>query len=63
MSTIEELSNQEIKIKRHIIDGKSNKEIADELFISLNTVKTHISNLYSKLNVSNSKELIGKFQK
>ena len=63
MSTIEELSNQEIKIKKYIIEGMSNKEIAEELFISLNTVKTHITNIYSKLNVSNRKELIGKFQK
>lgn len=63
LTIIEDLSNQEIKIKKHIIDGKSNKEIAEELFISLNTVKTHISNIYSKLNVSNRKELINKFQK
>ncbi|WP_130736192.1 response regulator transcription factor [Flavobacterium sp. J27] len=60
---IEELSNQEIKIKEYILNGKSNKEIAEELFISLNTVKTHISNIYNKLNVSNRKELINKFQK
>lgn len=63
MSSVEELSNQEIKVKEHIIDGKSNKEIAEALFISLNTVKTHITNIYSKLNVSNRKELIHKFQK
>ena len=63
LTIVEDLSNQEIKIKKHIIDGKSNKEIAEELFISLNTVKTHISNIYSKLNVSNRKELINKFQK
>ncbi|KIX22456.1 hypothetical protein SY27_01000 [Flavobacterium sp. 316] len=63
LNIIEELSNQEIKIKEHILNGKSNKEIAEELFISLNTVKTHITNIYSKLNVSNRKELINKFQK
>ncbi len=63
ITIIEELSNQEIKVKKHIIDGKSNKEIAEELFISLNTVKTHITNIYNKLNVSNRKELINKFQK
>jgi DNA-binding CsgD family transcriptional regulator len=62
LTIIEELSNQETKIKKHIIDGKSNKEIAEELFISLNTVKTHITNIYTKLNVSNRKELISKFQ-
>lgn len=63
ITIIEELSNQEIKVKKHIIDSKSNKEIAEELFISLNTVKTHITNIYNKLNVSNRKELINKFQK
>jgi len=63
LTIIEELSNQEKKVKNHIIDGKSNKEIAGELFISLNTVKTHITNIYNKLNVSNRKELIAKFQK
>lgn len=63
INSIEELSNQEIKIKEHILNGKSNKEIAEELFISLNTVKTHITNIYNKLNVSNRKELINKFQK
>ena len=31
--------------------GLSNQEIADRLFISLNTVKTHASNLFSKLDV------------
>lgn len=63
LSILEELSKQEINIKNHIIDGKSNKEIAEELFISLSTVKTHITNIYHKLNISNRKELIAKFQK
>lgn len=60
---VEELSKQERNIKNLIISGKSNKEIARELFISLNTVKTHITNIYNKLNISNRKELISKFQK
>ncbi|MCG9792321.1 response regulator transcription factor [Flavobacterium algicola] len=63
LNASEALSNQELKIKQQIIDGKSNKEIAEELFISLNTVKTHISNIYSKLNVSSRRELVTKFQK
>ncbi|TCI94355.1 response regulator transcription factor [Tenacibaculum sp. M341] len=53
-----DLTNQEITIKELIINGKTNKEIANELHISLNTVKTHISNLYQKLNISNRRELI-----
>ncbi|WP_299439646.1 LuxR C-terminal-related transcriptional regulator [uncultured Aquimarina sp.] len=52
------LSKQENTIKELIISGKSNKEIANELFISINTVKTHISNIYSKLHISNRKELL-----
>ncbi|WP_299210844.1 LuxR C-terminal-related transcriptional regulator [uncultured Aquimarina sp.] len=54
------LSKQENTIKELIISGKSNKEIANELFISINTVKTHISNIYSKLHITNRKELINK---
>ncbi|MDH7446889.1 response regulator transcription factor [Aquimarina sp. 2201CG14-23] len=52
------LSKQEKTIKALIISGKSNKEIANELFISISTVKTHISNIYSKLNISSRKELL-----
>ncbi|SFN96340.1 regulatory protein, luxR family [Salegentibacter flavus] len=51
------LSNQEKKVKNLIQDGKTNKEIAEVLFISLSTVKTHTSNIYSKLGVKNRKEL------
>lgn len=56
------LSKQETTIKTMIIEGKSNKEIAEELFISLSTVKTHITNIYKKLNISNRVDLISKFK-
>jgi len=52
------LSKQEKVIKALIKSGKSNKEIASELFISLSTVKTHITNIYTKLNINNRNELI-----
>ncbi len=58
----EQLSKQEEKIKNLILQGKSNKEIAGDLFISISTVKTHTSNIYSKLNVSNRKDLVLKHQ-
>lgn len=51
------LTKQESLIKELIIAGKSNKEIADELFISVSTVKTHINTLYKKVGVSSRKEL------
>ena len=56
------LSKQETIVKKMIIEGKSNKEIAKELFISLSTVKTHITNIYKKLNLSNRGDLICKFK-
>ncbi|WP_317047240.1 response regulator transcription factor [Flavobacterium sharifuzzamanii] len=56
------LTNQEEKITKLILEDKSNKEIADELFISLSTVKTHIRNLYAKLDVANRHELSSKLK-
>lgn len=38
--------------------GKTNKEIAQELFVELSTVKTHINNIYRQLNVSTRKEAV-----
>ncbi|MGB3150255.1 MAG: LuxR C-terminal-related transcriptional regulator, partial [Maribacter sp.] len=54
------LSKQEKNVQSLILEGKSNKEIANELFISLSTVKTHITNIYGKLKVANRSELIRK---
>lgn len=47
----EDLTNREREILLLIAQGKSNQEIADELFITLKTVKTHVSNILSKLEV------------
>lgn len=55
-----ELSKQETLVRNLILEGKSNKEIANELFISLSTVKSHITNIYGKLNVGNRQELLQK---
>ncbi len=57
------LSKQEQAIKNLILESKSNKEIASELFISVSTVKTHITSIYQKLQVSNRGDLILKFKK
>lgn len=56
------LTSQEEKVAELMIADKTNKEIATELFISLNTVKTHIRNLYSKLEVGNRTEFVEKFK-
>lgn len=47
----EQLTNREHEILLLIATGKTNQEIADELFIGLKTVKTHVSNILSKLEI------------
>lgn len=51
------LTPQEQKVMQLIKEGKTNKEIAATLFISVSTVKTHINNGYKKLGVSSRDEL------
>jgi len=48
-----DLSKRELQILQEIIKGYSNQKIADLLFISINTVKTHLKNAYVKLEVNN----------
>ena len=52
------LTNRESIICERIAKGLSYKDIASELTISTNTVKTHVQNIYYKLNVRNQRELI-----
>lgn len=54
------LSDREIDVLREITNGLSNQEIADKLFVSLNTIKTHIANIYSKLDVRRRTQAISK---
>jgi NarL family two-component system response regulator LiaR len=51
-----ELTPKEKKVLRLVAEGKSNKEIADSLFISEKTVKNHIDNILNKLCLSNRTE-------
>jgi len=54
---LSKLSNQEEKVVKLISEGKSNKEIADELSVSHSTIKTHVNNIYAKLQIANRAEL------
>ncbi|MEQ7123721.1 response regulator transcription factor [Actinopolymorpha sp. B11F2] len=47
------LSSREIEVARHIAMGKTNSEIASDLYITAGTVKTHIANIGDKLGIRN----------
>ncbi|RLQ93084.1 response regulator transcription factor [Falsibacillus albus] len=54
----EDLTNRELEILLLMAEGKTNQEIADELFIALKTAKTHVSNILSKLNVQDRTQAV-----
>jgi DNA-binding CsgD family transcriptional regulator len=54
------LTRQEIRILEQLAAGQSNKEIARALGLSPNTVKTHVANLFAKLEVARRTQAIGK---
>ncbi len=62
-NTVSGLTNRENEILNLISKGKSSKQIADQLFISVNTVNTHRQNIISKLKVNSTTEAIGLMSK
>ena len=54
------LSSREIEVLNWIAAGKSNKEIAAQLFISEGTVKTHVLSIHEKLGVGDRTEAVVK---
>jgi LuxR family maltose regulon positive regulatory protein len=50
---VEPLSDREIEVLKLIAEGLTNQEIANRLYLSLNTVKVHTRNIYAKLGVNN----------
>jgi LuxR family transcriptional regulator, maltose regulon positive regulatory protein len=55
---IEPLTDRELDVLRLMIDGLKYEEIAERLFISLNTVRTYVKGIYGKLNVNNRSQAI-----
>jgi DNA-binding NarL/FixJ family response regulator len=47
------LTKREIEVLTLVVQGKSSKEVADELFVSKRTVDFHLANIYDKLHVTN----------
>lgn len=57
---LDPLSQRELEVLSCIAAGLQNREIADRLVVSLNTVKTHINNIYSKLSVTNRVQAVAR---
>ena len=54
------LSNRELEVLQLMAEGLSNQEIASRLFVSLNTIKTHSSNVFEKMDVKSRTQAIDK---
>ena len=58
----EALTSRELDLLRLLCQGKANQDLAGELYVSINTIKTHLKNLYLKLGVESRAEAIVKIQ-
>lgn len=61
LSCYELLTHREKQILQHVITGKKNKQIADELFIAIRTMEIHKSSVIKKFSVKNVAELVTKY--
>lgn len=55
---VEPLTERELSLLHHLSLGKTNQEIADDLYLGVTTVKWHLNNLYSKLGVRNRQQAV-----
>ncbi len=53
LAMVEPISPQEQRVLRLLAAGRSNAEIASELVVSINTIRTHVQSIYRKLGVNN----------
>ncbi|MGD8792061.1 MAG: LuxR C-terminal-related transcriptional regulator, partial [Anaerolineae bacterium] len=53
-------TDREIDVLTLLTEGRTNREIAQALYVSVNTVKTHLKNVYGKLEVSNRRDAVAR---
>lgn len=56
------LTRRELEIFSCLLDGNSNQQIADKMFITINTVRTHTKSIYGKLGLRNRIELLTRYR-
>ena len=59
---VESLTEREREVLRHVSDMLNTAEVASEMYISINTVKTHLKNIYRKLAASHRREAVRRAQ-
>ncbi len=59
-SLIDPLSERELEVLRLICEGATNYEIAEQLVVAVSTVKRHVSNIFSKLAVTNRTQAVAR---
>ena len=55
-----QLTDREFVVLQAIYEGQTNQQMADAMFVSVNTIKTHIANIYLKLDVASRTAAIAK---
>ena len=55
---VEPLSDRELQVLHLVADGASNQQIAQDLFIAVSTVKSHLNSVYGKLGVKNRTQAV-----
>lgn len=56
------LSDREFEVLQQIFEGKTNQQMADVLFVSVSTIKTHISNIFFKFEINSRTSLMAKLR-
>ena len=59
---IDPVTEREFEVLQAVYEGRTNQQIAQELFVSLNTIKRHINNAYFKLNATSRSTAIAKLR-